>query len=274
MSISAALVVYNEEARIEYTLRSALWCDEIVVLDKQSTDRTREIAIKYTPNVYEIPYTGFSPSENNHILERVTSEWILSLSASDLIHPFLAKQIRALTCQSESSFPYDVIHVPFRRYVLGLETSRSPWYSELNPIVFRKRVLRIRYDSVHGAKYFATDRHFKMPNSKEYCMYHLTHETMESMMDRHIRYWKAEAQTFPQEMPLRKAFNPILHSAFDVVFRRKTWLMGWDGLALIMAFMSYWMLQFVYIWERQRCHAPEVYSSIRQSIARSWDQSK
>ena len=171
-----------------------------------------------------------------------------------------------------SDFPYDVIHVPFRRYVLGLETHRSPWYSDLRPIVFRKRVFRLRDDSVHGAMSFATDRHFKMPDSNKYCMYHLAHETMESMMDRHIRYLKAEAQTFPPQIPLRKAFNPILRSAFDVVVRRKTWLMGWDGVALAMAYMSYWMLRLVYIWERRRSHAPETYRNIRESILQGWEQ--
>ena len=43
-SISAGLVVFNEEDRLESTLRSVRWCDEIIVVDKQSTDRTREIA--------------------------------------------------------------------------------------------------------------------------------------------------------------------------------------------------------------------------------------
>ena len=262
--------VYNEERRIEATLRSLTWCDEIVLIDKQSTDHTREIAQRYTNKIIQVPWQDFKAEENQIALDQATSEWILAATASDLIHPKLAEQIRELTQRTD--FPYDVIHVPFRRYVLGLETQHSPWYSELNPLVFRKRVLRIRNDSVHGAKTFATDRHFKMPNSNEYCMYHLTHETMESMMDRHICYWKAEAQTFPPESPIRKALKPILRSAFDVVVRRKTWLMGWDGVALAMAIMSYGLLSFVYIWERRRSRAPQIYQQIRSDILNEWMQ--
>jgi glycosyltransferase involved in cell wall biosynthesis len=262
--------VFNEEKRIEAVLRSVVWCDEIVILDKQSTDRTREIARQYTDKIIEVPWQEFRTEEIRITMDHVTSEWVIGVTASDVMHPRLAGQIRALTDRDD--FPYDVIHIPFRRYVLGLETPYSPWYSELAPCVFRKRVLRVRGDSVHGAVHLDTDRHYYLPNSAEYCVYHLTHETMDMMMDRHIRYWQAEAQTFPQEKPLRKAFNPILRSAFDVMIRRKTWLMGWDGLALIMAFMSYWLLRFVYIWESRRSHATETYDQIRQNMVKAWQE--
>ncbi len=268
MSISAAMSVYNEEKRIEAVLRSVAWCDEIVILDKQSTDRTREIARRYTDKIIEVPWQELRAEENRIVMDHVTSEWVIGVTASDVMHPRLAGQIRALTDRDD--FPFDVIHIPYRRYVLGLETTYSPWYNELAPAVFRKRVLRVRDDSVHGAVQLDTDRHYYLPNSAEYCLYHLTHETMDMMMDRHIRYWRAEAQTFPPEMPIREAFKPILLSAFDVTIRRKTWRMGWDGIALIMAFMSYWLLRFVYIWEKRRSKAPETYTRIRENITQAW----
>ncbi|MGH9880638.1 MAG: glycosyltransferase, partial [Pyrinomonadaceae bacterium] len=44
MKISAAIITLNEEANIQAACESVSWADEIVVVDSQSTDRTREIA--------------------------------------------------------------------------------------------------------------------------------------------------------------------------------------------------------------------------------------
>jgi len=267
-TISAVLVVYNEEERIEATLRCALWCDEIVVIDKQSTDRTREIAREYTSKVFEIPYSDYNPADNLRAVDHVSSAWILSLTASDVMHPALAARIRDLI--ERDDFPYDVIHVPYRRYVLGLETKRSPWYSKVHPAVFRKRVVKIRHDSVHGAITFDTERHYKMSNSTEYCMYHLTHQTADGMMDRHLLYWRAEGRLFPPDTSLGKAALAIPRAVYRVFVKRKTFLMGWDGIALGAAYISYLLLRFVYIWEHRRSKAPETYQQIRSSILQIW----
>lgn len=271
MSIAACIPAYNEEARIEATLRSLSWCHEIVILDKNSTDRTREIARKYTDKIIIVPWQEFRPEEIRLELERVTSEWVFAVTASDIIHPKLAAQILDLTKQA--AFPYDVIHVPFRRYVLGLETRRSPWHSEWSPLVYRKRIAKINYSSVHGALTFDTKRHYKMSCSDECFTYHLTHATVDMMMERHSRYWHAEAQAPLTELSLRNAFIEVLKSFYVVLFRRKTWLMGWDGIALAFAYLTYAMMRFVYVWERQRSKAPQTYQNIRESVLQTWEKS-
>ena len=272
MTISAVLSVFNEEARIDATLRSFAWCDEIVILDKTSTDRTLEIARKYTSKILTVPWREFRPDEFRLELERVSSEWVFKITASNLIHPELAAQIRELTQRVD--FPYDVIHVPFRRFVLGLETKRSPWHSELFPLVYRRRVARVNEKSVHGALTFDTKRHYRLPRSSDYCMYHLTHPTADEMMERHIRYWRAEARTSSGKTSLRKAFADVMRSIFTVFCRRKTWLMGWDGIALSFAYLSYSMMRFVYIWEKRRSRALQTYQGIRESILQEWDESE
>ena len=110
MTISAVLGVYNEETRIEATLRCARWCDEIVVIDKHSTDRTCEIALKYTDKIYQIPFSECNPNELQSMVDFANSEWIIWLTASDLINPELAAEISKLIDRTD--FPFDVIHVP------------------------------------------------------------------------------------------------------------------------------------------------------------------
>jgi glycosyltransferase involved in cell wall biosynthesis len=276
MTISAICPVYNEEVRIEMMLRCAAWCDEIVVLDKCSTDKTREIASRYTDKILILSKQEYDANEWQitwqRLLDNVTSEWVIDLTASDVLHPELAIGIRKLIEQDD--FPYDVIRVPYRRYVLGLETKHSPWYSEFDPAVFRKRVASINQDDVHSALTFDTKRYYKMPNSSYACMYHLTHSTVDIMMERHLRYCRSEGKLYPPNQSLVNATKPVIKSAFHILFKNKSYLMGWDGVALAMAYITYWLLRFVYIWERRRSRAPEVYDQIRQDMVNAWQEKR
>ncbi len=268
MSITAVLIVYNEEERVEATLKSFKWCDEIVVLDRHSSDRTREIVQKYTSKLFLLPDREAVPQDHKVWLSHATGDWILVITASDLIHPGLARQIKELV--ENPSFGHDVIHVPYRRFVLGLETPHSPWYSEVLPALARKSVIRIKTDSVHGAISFDTSRHYKMPNSEKFCMYHLTHASVDMMMDRNTMYCRVEGRVYPKDKPLWRAFSHIFLALYRLIFRRRTFLMGWDGIALGTAYLSYWMLSFVYIWEARFSKAPQTYSKIRSEIEKAW----
>jgi len=63
--ISAYIISYNEEKRIEDCLKSLLpVADEIVVVDSLSTDRTREIAARYADKIIEQPFLGHVEQKN------------------------------------------------------------------------------------------------------------------------------------------------------------------------------------------------------------------
>lgn len=55
MSISAVLVVKNEEKNIARALKSLNFVDEIIVFDMQSTDQTQKIAKQFTEKVFTTP---------------------------------------------------------------------------------------------------------------------------------------------------------------------------------------------------------------------------
>ena len=59
-TISACLIVKDEEQRLPAALASVAFCDEIVVVDSGSVDRTREIAREAGATVIENPWPGYS----------------------------------------------------------------------------------------------------------------------------------------------------------------------------------------------------------------------
>ena len=58
-SVSAIIVCFNEEDRIRACLESVSWCDEIVVVDSFSTDRTPEICRRDTERFTQHPWMGY-----------------------------------------------------------------------------------------------------------------------------------------------------------------------------------------------------------------------
>ena len=83
------------------------------LIDKQSTDRARDIVGRYTDKIFVIDNREYDPREFEIFLGNATCEWIIILTASDVIHPHLTGQIRELN--DHKYFPYDIIRMPYRR---------------------------------------------------------------------------------------------------------------------------------------------------------------
>lgn len=85
-AIALAMIVRNEEKNLTTCLESAVNAvDEIVVVDTGSTDRTVEIARRYTDRVYHYRWRGDFGAARNYALDRVKSSWILSLDADEVL---------------------------------------------------------------------------------------------------------------------------------------------------------------------------------------------
>lgn len=97
--LSAVVTTLNEEKNIRACLESLAWCDEILVVDSFSTDRTCEIARSF-PNVvlHQRTYYG-SASQKNWALDRVQYEWCLILDADERCTPELREEIESLLAQ-------------------------------------------------------------------------------------------------------------------------------------------------------------------------------
>ena len=89
MKITATVITLNEEHNIAEALQSLSWADEIIVVDSQSTDRTVELARRYTDRVFIRPWPGYS-AQKNFAASQAQHDWILSVDADERVTPALA----------------------------------------------------------------------------------------------------------------------------------------------------------------------------------------
>lgn len=79
--ISIALIVKNEESCLEKCLESVKEADEIVIVDTGSTDKTVEIAQRYTDNIFFFEWIDDFSKARNYAKDQCTKKWILSIDA-------------------------------------------------------------------------------------------------------------------------------------------------------------------------------------------------
>lgn len=103
--ISVMIITKNEETRIENALKSAQWADEIVVVDSFSTDKTIEIAKKFTDHIYKRTFDDFS-SQKNFALSKCSNDWVFSLDSDECISPELRESISAIINSSSADSAY------------------------------------------------------------------------------------------------------------------------------------------------------------------------
>ena len=83
-TISCCMIVKNEEVFLEKCLGSIKdYVDEIIIVDTGSTDKTVEIASRYTDKVYFHPWEGSFSKARNQSLSYATGDWIFIIDGDE-----------------------------------------------------------------------------------------------------------------------------------------------------------------------------------------------
>lgn len=95
--VTAVVLTKNEEKNIVDCLESLSFCDEIVVVDDSSQDRTVEIAKKFGARVINHALSGDFSRQRNFGLYNAKNEWVLFVDADERVTKGLAAKIVAIT---------------------------------------------------------------------------------------------------------------------------------------------------------------------------------
>ena len=137
MKISAVIIAGNEEQKIGDAIRSVSWADEVLVIDSESTDRTREIAGDLGATILIRPWPGFTKQKQCGI-DSAKHDWILSLDADERVSPELQTELVALR---DSPHPprFHGYKIPRLSYYMGRAIRHSGWYPDRQLRLFDRR---------------------------------------------------------------------------------------------------------------------------------------
>jgi glycosyltransferase involved in cell wall biosynthesis len=145
MKISATIIAFNEERNIARVIESLRCCDEILVLDSGSNDRTVEIATKLGARVIEASWHGYA-AQKNIAAELASNDWILSLDADESLSEALEAEIWHI---KKSGPKFDGYTVPRLAQYLGRWILHSGWHPDRKVRLFDRRKAKWVGDFVH-----------------------------------------------------------------------------------------------------------------------------
>jgi len=192
LAVSALIITHNEEKNIERCLQSLDWTDELVVIDANSTDRTREIcqlpgrSWSGKTRVVQRAWTGFR-DQRNFALEQAQNSWVLVVDADEVCTPELAAKIRELLNQSQGP-DRQIYKVHRREFFQGKPIFYGMWNPSYQDRFFNK--LGVQYiNEIHE---YPFSKH--PPGKIHESLLHLCDLTVERYLEKLNRYTTIEAR--------------------------------------------------------------------------------
>ena len=132
--LAAVVIAYNAERGIVRSLQSLSFCDEIVVVDSGSGDRTRTLAGQLTRKIFFQPWQGYA-RQKNYANGLTDCDWVLSLDADEEVSDQLRKEIIEVL---SSPVVETAFSMPRKAFHLGRWILHGTWYPNRQVRLFKK----------------------------------------------------------------------------------------------------------------------------------------
>jgi len=251
--LSAFVIAYNRASLLETCLRAASFADELIVVDKSSTDNSAVIAARYADRVEIVPWSPTVEETRAFALSLCRHEWILFLDDDEILSPESGPFLR----DGLGEWDADILTIPLRHYILGVHDERAYYWPEVHHRLFRRGAIEF-IPTVHGGVALQSDRIVNIPVDSGVCIHHLSYRDVTSWIERTNRYTSSpdRIQAMPGDGDLIRfahdqinywmqrttddacndypAAVALLRAIYDMVDRLKAWEAerGVDGAAM------------------------------------------
>ena len=143
--LSAFVMSYNRAPLIATCLRALAFADEVILVDKSSTDDTVARAVALVDRVITVPWSPTVEETRAFALAQCAHDWVLFLDDDECLSPEAVRFIDAELAAPRA----DVYALPLRHYVLGEHDERAYYWPEHQIRLFRRGAVEFSA-TVHG----------------------------------------------------------------------------------------------------------------------------
>ena len=223
--LSVVIISKNEEKFIADAVKSALFADEVLVLDSGSTDNTYTIAQQLGAKVLHQDWLGFG-AQKNKAVELAKNDWVFVLDSDERITPELQSEILNILKESTA----DGYHVARLNNFFGKNIRHCGLYPDYSIRLFNRCKGRFNDVTVHESVQIQgkTD---KLKNH----MLHLAFNTVSEFTDKQRKY----AKLSQKKKNLIKAFISPIWTFLKIYIFRLGFLEGWRGFIIAKVYAQY-----------------------------------
>ncbi|HSA84328.1 MAG TPA: glycosyltransferase family 2 protein [Patescibacteria group bacterium] len=243
--ITAIILTKNAEELIGDCIESVTFCDEIIVIDDDSTDRTTEIAKILQVKVYPLIARSFAERRNFGV-KKATGKWLLYIDADERVSPELKESILEAVSREKTRFA--AFRLKRKNFYLG----KHEWpHIEHLERLFKKSALEEWYGDLHESAKVAGSI-----GGLEGFLLHYTHQDLSSMLSKTIEWSEIEAKLrFTHHHPKMTwwRFPRVMITAFwDSYVKQQGYKAGTVGIVESMYQAFSMFITYARLWEMQQ----------------------
>jgi glycosyltransferase involved in cell wall biosynthesis len=204
MNLSAVVIARNEEAAVGACLDSLAWCQEIIVVDSGSVDRTREIAAARGARVIDHAWEGYG-RQKDFAVRQAANDWVLCIDADETVSPALRASIER-TLAAPARRAYEMARC--NRF-MGVWLRHGEGYPDWILRLFDRRAARWSDDPVHE-KVVTDERVGRLDGD----LLHESAESLHSYLEKQNLYTTLQAQTLFRSGKRASAAKLVLSPLF------------------------------------------------------------
>jgi len=244
LKITANIITLNEENNIEEVIKSVQSvCDEVLVVDSLSSDKTCEIAKKLGAKVIEQEYLGDGP-QKAFGAPYASNDWILSIDADERLDLNAIEAIKNLDLYNSK---YDAYSFARKTYV-G-DNFIKLWYPDRVTRLYNRKVCE--YSKIQGHAKVETSNVCDLPVD----MLHYSYDDYIHMMKTTGKFITRGAKLSYEDGKRASAFDPVIHgigALFKALILKGGAFHGINGwnVAVISAYSSY--MKYALMLEMQK----------------------
>ena len=230
LPLSVILITKNEEANIEFCLKSLSSFSEVILVDSGSTDKTLELA-GYFPNVriFQESWHGFC--ENKQIaINHASHSWILWIDADEEVSIELKNEISDLFSSKESLSKNSAFFIPRQNYFLGYPVRYGGWSNTSVIRLFHKEKAYLDGKKLHEG--IVTAGVVSVLNG---ILRHYTYISLEQFFQKMLNYGEQGAQVLLKKKKPVYPFILILNPIWTFIrfyFFKRGFLDGVPGIVI------------------------------------------
>lgn len=244
--LSATVIALDEEDRLPDCLASLAFCDEVLVVDGGSRDRTRAVAEQAGARVLARPFDDFA-RQHEFARREARGAWILSLDADERATPALAAAARAAIGSARAA----AYSVPFRNHFRGVWLRHGGFFPDRHVRLFRRDACRYDPDRPVHEKLLVDGRLGRLDEP----VLHYTWGSLSQLLAKTERYAEAAAQALHAQGRRAGAQDLLVRPLWRLLrgyLLRGGFLDGGAGAAMAMARAYEAYIRYARLWELSR----------------------
>lgn len=186
-TIGAFIVAKNEERDLPNALKSISWCNQIVVIDMASTDRTAEIAKSFGAKVFAYPDVGYVEPALQFATEKMSTDYILRLDADEIVNLELKKFLVLEAVCSE----FDVFFLRRKNFIFGSFSANNRYFKDRQLRFWRKGTVT-HTNRIHAPPILLSKKIYYAAHGNHACILHFNQRTIYEYIDKMNRYTEKE----------------------------------------------------------------------------------